>query len=423
MKFELKLPFRRSRQDAGAGPALSRTSDADGPHDEPATGGSVLSRLFDRKRMIRITALLFVAAAAGQLMQGFGGKTAPQAHAAVSPSAPQPLAAPAEPAPEVVAAALSAPAPQPLPQEAPQTSPESETLLTMVQPADAAPSALEAVLQLDGTAPTERAALPAAPATPSADLMITADEGTPVLVAATSEPPAVLSPAEAPMPQPLVAEACPVSLDLAAAPGAVIKITLTAPCAPNARVVLMHEGLAITGLTTSSGALFAALPALTGSATVEAQFSDGTGALASLYLPEATKFRRFGVQWQGDDAFQLQAYLNGAGLGSAGHVNAARTGMASDAGGFLQVLGDPSAPMPLLAEVYTYPVGADPVDLQVESAVTFKTCDRELLAETVTAQGGTVYVGDLALAMPDCTATGDILVLKNLALDMTLASN
>ena len=98
-------------------------------------------------------------------------------------------------------------------------------------------------------------------------------------------------------------------------------------------------------------------------------------------------------------------------------------GLASDDGGFLQILGDPAAPMPLLAEVYTYPAGKTPVEMVVESAVTDKTCGRELLAEIIAVQGGEVDVTDLTLAMPDCSAVGDFLVLNNLAQDMTLAAN
>ncbi len=58
----------------------------------------------------------------------------------------------------------------------------------------------------------------------------------------------------------------------------------------------------------------------------------------------------------------------------------------------------------------------------VEAAVTDLTCGRELLGETLTSVGGAVMVNDLTVAMPDCDATGDILVLKNLVPDMKIAS-
>lgn len=449
MKLALKLPTRRSKTSAEDGPHMSGPEESNEPSDLRANlnapgSGSVQARFLDRKRMIRVTALLFVAAAAGQIMQSFGGNVDPEQLAEVrqAPVEPETAQEPevevvqaalaeavAAEAPEVVAAAAD---PVPVPEIAPANVAAVADVAMIPSKADVAAEILEhqaplAQGEAGAAAPAAMLAEVAVSGADlqqgAADLMVTADAGTQVLVAATAEPPPVEPAAVPELPQPLVAEDCPVTLDLAAAPGAVVKITLMAPCAPNARVVLMHEGLAITGMTTATGALFAALPALAPTVTVEAGFGDGSAAMASLYLPEAAKFRRFGVQWQGDDAFQLQAFANGAGVGGAGHVNATRAGMASDAGGFLQVLGDPSAPMPLLAEIYTYPTGADPVEVQLESLVTFKTCARELLAETLMAQRGVVSVTDLSLAMPDCSATGDILVLNNLALDMTLASN
>jgi hypothetical protein len=94
-------------------------------------------------------------------------------------------------------------------------------------------------------------------------------------------------------------------------------------------------------------------------------------------------------------------------------------------GGFLSLLGDAATDNPLLAEVYTFP--ADPAakpEVVVEAAVTDKTCARELLAETLSSSSssGSVFVTDLTLAMPDCDAVGDYLVLKNLFLDLNMAS-
>jgi hypothetical protein len=208
---------------------------------------------------------------------------------------------------------------------------------------------------------------------------------------------------------------------------AMIGITLLAPCHPNQRVVLRHSGLAVTAQTTSTGALFTAIPALEVDATVELAFADGTDASGTITVPDVTTLRRFGVQWQADDAFQVHAFENGAAFGEPGHVSAAdphrpAAGMQAT-GGFLSLLGDSATENPLLAEVYTFP--ADPAakpEVVVEAAVTDKTCARELLAETLTSTGGSVFVTDLTLAMPECDAVGDYLVLKNLFLDLNMAS-
>jgi hypothetical protein len=221
--------------------------------------------------------------------------------------------------------------------------------------------------------------------------------------------------------------ACDTTLDLMTEANAMIGITLLAPCHPNQRVVLRHAGLAVTAQTTSTGALFTAIPALEADATVELSFADGTDASGTIAVPDVATLRRFGVQWQADDAFQVHAFENAAAYGAPGHVSAANphrpaVGMQAT-GGFLSLLGDAATENPLLAEVYTFP--ADPTakpEVVVEAAVTDKTCARELLAETLSSSGGGVFVTDLTLAMPECDAVGDYLVLKNLFLDLNMAS-
>lgn len=231
----------------------------------------------------------------------------------------------------------------------------------------------------------------------------------------------------APEPPLQAADACDISLELMVQPNAMIGLTLLAPCHPHQRVVLHQGGLAVTGKTTATGALFAALPAMETPALVGVSFADGTRTRAEIVVPDLVTLRRFGLQWQADDAFQIHAFEDGASYGEPGHVSAANPhapapGMPAKAG-FLALLGDATTDNPLLAEVYTFP--ADPAakpEVVVEAAVTDKTCARELIAETLTSTGGAVSVTDLTLAMPDCAAKGDYLVLKNLVLDLNMAS-
>lgn len=223
------------------------------------------------------------------------------------------------------------------------------------------------------------------------------------------------------------ANKCAVSLDLAAEPAAMIAVTLMAPCQPNKRVVLRHAGLAVTGKTSGTGALFVLLPALNSTASVSVRFPDDQTFTKDLYLPEADTLRRFGVQWLGDDAFQLHAFENGSDYGETGDVSAADPQQylagQPQTGGYLAVLGDDQVDQPMLAEVYTYPTAPNiDVRIVVEAAVTKGTCGREILGETLADRGGDVTITDLTLAMPDCTGIGDILVLKNLDPDLTIAS-
>lgn len=220
---------------------------------------------------------------------------------------------------------------------------------------------------------------------------------------------------------------CTISLDLLAEPSAMIGLTLLAPCRTDERVVLRHDGLAVTGKTSGTGALFVSLPALMAEATVSVRFDDGQDVAATISIPEAANLRRFGVQWMGDDAFQLHAFETGGDYGEPGHVSAADPQLplagqtATD--GFLSVLGDDQVELPMLAEVYTYPAANDAlVRIVLESAVTKGTCAREILGETMADVGGNVTMTELTLAMPDCGAIGDILVLKNLDPNLKIAA-
>lgn len=245
------------------------------------------------------------------------------------------------------------------------------------------------------------------------ETIVTADAGSTLLrkpAAVTKAPPAIT---------------CDVSLDLMAEPNAMIGLTLLAPCHPNQRVVLHQGGLAVTGKTTATGALFTALPAMETPALVEVAFADGTRTRAEIAVPDLVPLRRFGLQWQADDTFQIHAFENGATYGEQGHISATDphrpTAGQRTTAGFLTLLGEAGTENPLLAEVYTFPTTAK-AEVVVEAAVTEKTCGRELIAETLNSTGGSVFVTDLTVAMPECEAKGDYLVLKNLVLDLNMAA-
>ncbi len=361
----------------------------------------------DKKRkVIRGVAVLAVALAAGHLVQNMGNSPAPKpvasAELTVKPVKVETVAAGPEMAPSGTAPVSQPAALPPAPATASTVAP-----LIIASPPVVAPTLAPNEADASTTTAAETAPEPALP-----ELVLpaglTASDATAPMQAATADP-------------------CATTLDLMTEANAMIGITLLAPCHPNQRVVLRQGGLAVTAQTTSTGAIFTALPAFETDAQVEAAFADGTKVSGSIAVPELATLRRFGVQWQADDAFQVHAFENGAGYDGPGHVSAAnphRPGAGLQAkGGFLSLLGDASTDNPLLAEVYTFP--ADPAakpEVVVEAAVTDKTCGRELLAETLTSTGGSVFVTDLTLAMPDCDALGDYLVLKNLFLDLNMAS-
>ena len=155
------------------------------------------------------------------------------------------------------------------------------------------------------------------------------------------------------------APACEGVLTAMAQPGAMLGLTLAAPCHAGERVVLRHAGLAVTGRVDAAGALHVSLPALDNAGAVAVEFADGTEVQAAVSVPDLRGVRRLGVQWQAGDAFALHGLEGGAELQTAGDVSAAHPGVIGAAqGGWLVTLGDASVAAPLLAQVYTYPADA-----------------------------------------------------------------
>jgi len=219
---------------------------------------------------------------------------------------------------------------------------------------------------------------------------------------------------------------CPVDLQLFPAEGATLSVSLLAPCRASERVVIRHGGLVFTARTSLIGGLALSIPAMELSGAVTIRFEDGFEAAAAADLPDLPIYQRFAVQWMADDTFEVHAFENGAERDAPGHVSATnpqrRLSGVPGRGGVLTLLGDDSVSLPMLAEVYTWPL--DPsykVDVQVEAVVTAATCGRELLGELLHSQAGAVQVTDLTMATPDCDAIGDVLVLNNPVADMKLA--
>lgn len=332
-------------------------------------------------RKVAIVAVVAgVALGAGQFVQSKATERAAAAPAA-EPQGIVTLSASAIPTPAMPVAPTQTPAPEPVALAGPET----------------------AALEPAGTDLTS----PALPAPP-----VVAEAPAPVPVA-----PAEATPATDATETVAAAPVCDMTLTALAAPGAMIDLVLLAPCAPDASVVLQHAGLAVSGQTSGSGSMFLSLPVLDTAGRVVLRMQDGSELVAEVPT-DLTGIRRMAVQWQGEDRFQLHAFEGGAGYGDSGHLWSGATG-----DGRLVVLGDAAAPVPLMAEVYTFP--ADPARaarVTIEAEVTEATCGRDILGETLAVEGGQVTVTEVTLAMPGCDAKGDFLVLNNPVPDTTLAA-
>lgn len=220
------------------------------------------------------------------------------------------------------------------------------------------------------------------------------------------------------------APVCTIDLALRAMPSAMIEASVAAPCHVGERIVLRQAALAVTARIGADGKMTVLLPALTTEGAVAVLFAGGQSARQAIAMPEVEGLRRFGVQWQGADAFVLHGMEQGADFDEPGDISHRNPGRAGDGGGFLTVLGDTEVENPLLAEVYTFP--ADPAvqpEIVLEAAVLAETCGNDLLGEILISRAGQVETTDLSLAMPDCSAIGDFLVLNNLVSDLKIAAN
>lgn len=227
-------------------------------------------------------------------------------------------------------------------------------------------------------------------------------------------------------------QSCAISLKATPDTAGIVTLSLNAPCLPNMRLSVYHDALSFSQVTDASGDMTAEIPAFTTNAAFEVKFANGESATTETVVDTLDQYDRVAVQWVGQIGLQIHAREFGADYGTDGHVwsGAARdmTAAVSGQGGFMTTLGDPALPLAKFAQIYTFPKAASLssgwVNLTVEAEVTNATCGREINAQTLQiGQLGKVIVRDVALNLPDCSASGDFLVLNNLLKDLRVARN
>ncbi len=214
-------------------------------------------------------------------------------------------------------------------------------------------------------------------------------------------------------------------------PGAMVALALSAPCHGATRVTFHHDGMMFTGMTDPDGALDVEVPALSEKALFAATFASGDRVTAQADVPAMPFYDRIVLQWKGRTGLQLHAREFGAPYFSEGHVWAASAGdlgrSALGEGGFMTLLGDPHAPAPMLAEVYSFPVGTarrdGTVAVTIEAEVNADNCGREIAAQTIERnEQRPLRLRELTLDMPGCDDANGFLVLKNLVENLKIAA-
>jgi hypothetical protein len=380
----------------------------------PASGG-LTDKLagLDKKRLYTALATLIVAGSAGYLMQR-GAQPPAQAvpqmaaseFAAPVETAPAPVDLAAAPLAEPVAGPGTMPETSPVPElaEAPAAGPFVEPDLPEVTRA-----ATDRLLTLEETAP----------AGPLADQ--------PLEFASVSD---IAEPAPGPLVDEPVADACTVAMDAAAVPGALVALTVEAPCNSGEEVGFEHFGLRFSEQLGPDGRLDLLVPAMADDAIIVVSFADGAQASTEVAVPDFGDYERVALVWHGATGLQLHALENGASYDDPGHIWAEAPGAPSLAtegqGGFVSVLGSTAAGY--AADVYTYPAslvgsGQEP-EISIEARVMENTCGSRIEGSFLRSNAGRApTVTGVTMAVPGCDAVGDYLVLKNLPRELKIARN
>ncbi len=230
----------------------------------------------------------------------------------------------------------------------------------------------------------------------------------------------------------LFSQSCDVSLSALPSPGAMVRLTLDAPCYQNQRITVSYSGLEFADATAADGGYSVDVPALSKDGPFLVTFADGRSVRSQTLTLTLDGYERAAIMWDGAPTLQIHAYEFGAGFDDPGHVWAGAPrdptfGVRAE-GGFLIRLGNPDIFNPMLAEVYSFPYDRVPnggtVKLIVEAEMSARTCGQKIAAKTFQLDGaGIISTSNLALDLPDCGGESGFLVLKNLLQDLKIAGN
>ena len=211
-------------------------------------------------------------------------------------------------------------------------------------------------------------------------------------------------------------DTCSPRMELSAAPGAMILMSLSAPCNRNERIIVRHSGLSFTARTEHSGGARILLPAMKADALVAVYLSDAQLMLGQVKVPDVASYTRYAIAWEWPADLELRA-TDGEKV------------LVGTAPGFtdepqrIMSLGAADVQSPIMANVYSVrdqDLGA--VALTGEVRITAASCGRTLRLDTVFSTRGKVTVQEQDVAVPLCGTAGDILLLKNLGAAPTLAA-
>ncbi|MFK7837637.1 MAG: hypothetical protein AB8B60_15610 [Sulfitobacter sp.] len=266
--------------------------------------------------------------------------------------------------------------------------------------------------------------------TTAATQTVVPEPDTDVLTAAA--PGSVLPDPETPETAVAPAPECLVTAAARPIAAAMVELSMQAPCYPDERITVHHNGMIFTETTSDTGDVTLRVPALARESVFILAFPNGEGAVAQTTVEELEDYNRAVLQWKGTTGFQIHAREFDAEYGASGHIWEGAPGDMADtvigAGGMITRHGDTSAADALVAEVYSFPKAFNTRDgniaLSVETEVTQANCGLEIEAQSLEILvDGQIKTQNLTLPVPECDAEGSFLVLNNLLQDMKVVGN
>jgi hypothetical protein len=194
---------------------------------------------------------------------------------------------------------------------------------------------------------------------------------------------------------------------------AMIGTIVSAPCHPNETLRISHAGMSFSVRSNDKGYYFTIIPALAAKGEVTVRFEHGKDLHGARVIPDLGSVVRFAVNTRDQAGLHVNAYVDGAVAGDAGHIRPDNPGLPTLAlGGYLTRLGAQDADLPMLAEIFTAPANRPRSRIEVVADVTPDNCGRDVLGTTFSLSGSVLPdAGAVSFAMPDCDAVGGILVM------------
>jgi hypothetical protein len=213
---------------------------------------------------------------------------------------------------------------------------------------------------------------------------------------------------------PAAGDHCRPSMQLSAVEGAMIHLSLYAPCNRNQRIVVRHSGLSFAVKTRTDGAATVLFPALKPEATVAVYLADARLVLGKVTVPEVAGYSRLAVMWEWPAEVALRVTDGEKVLiGTAPRIGGDMPHVMS--------LGASDVQSPVMAQVYSVPGRTlDQANLTGELRITPASCGRTLRLDTVRSDAGVTSSEEQSVSVPLCGTAGDILLLKNLGAPLTL---